>query len=243
MGIINKLFHRMSTINEAATADCPLLTYTMAGAKDKDALEALTDAIQDWSDGYNMKLTQTWSATYYASVGADELQLQIAFGRGATTTAAANGYYSYNLVWAWDVNDGASVTNSKLEGYYVAVANVGANLDAASLATAVNIYWDSTTEAIVPKYGWTATPTFANTAGELAEGTVVAGTFYMPEEDKKAETETTATGDRLNKKDKVSFLAGPGAPDATCQADVEIELGAATLAAAGSIALAAALSF
>merc|ERR1712139_417602 len=140
-------------------------------------------------------------------------------------------------------NPTAAVDNSKLESYYIPVASVGANLGVTTASSKVGIYWDVVPAEVPAKYGWTATPTFTNEVGDIEENSVIAGTFYMPENDKKAETETTTTGDRLNKKDKVSFLAGPGAPDATCQADVEIELGAATLAAAGSIALAAALSF
>merc|ERR1711959_360856 len=230
------------TINEATTADCPLMTFTMTGTKDKAALEALSTEIQAWSDGYNFNMSQTWSATFFTTAAADEA-LELAFGRGATLTAAENGAYSYGLVWANDAaNNNVDVTSTRMAGYYLPAASVTANLDQATNASKVNIYWDSATSAIVPKYGWAASPPFTGTE-DAKQDSVITGGFYMPKEDKKAENETTATGDRFNKKAKVSFFCGAGTPTATAGTDIEVTLGAATLAAAGSIALAAALSF
>lgn len=82
----------------------------------------------------------------------------------------------------------------------------------------------------------------------MVDTTVMKVKAYMPTEatTPSATTETTATGDRLNKGDVLSvwsaFAAGATAPDASCTATVTVVLGAATLAA-GSLAAAAALAF
>merc|ERR1711977_202412 len=119
------------------------------------------------------------------------------------------------------------------QGYYIpsAVATTGV----------INMYSvDGSGDLVLPKYGWASTDTWTGDGDIVADGTA-QGKFYMPKE-AKTEGETTATGDRIDHKDKVSAYAGDGTPTATCAEEIKVKLGAATLAA-GSLALATALAF
>ena len=102
------------------------------------------------------------------------------------------------------------------------------------------------TDAANTKYGYTEL--LGGDDDTFVATNVLTMAAYMPTEaDTPADDEeTTTTGDRLNKGESVSvwtaFAAGAVAPSASCTAEAEILLGAATLAA-GSLAAAAALAF
>merc|ERR1712110_541085 len=108
--------------------------------------------------------------------------------------------------------------------------------DYVDTTTPLCIFYDDLTVEL--KYGWDEYPTTmtSTSTDDFTTGGELAGTFYLPEES-DADGETTATGDRIDKGDKVSMFAGSaGAPDTACAEDVTMTLGAATLAA-GSFAL------
>ena len=68
--------------------------------------------------------------------------------------------------------------------------------------------------------------------------------FYMPSEpDTATDGETDATGDRLDSGDVLGVFCGTAAPDAEGTTTLTVTLGAASLALAGSAALATALTF
>ena len=121
-----------------------------------------------------------------------------------------------------------------------AVATTNASLDYGSYNVENISAVDGSGDLVLPKYGWSSTDTYTGDGDIVADGTS-NGKFYMPKE-ADTEGETTATGDRIDHKDKVSAYAGAGAPTATCAEEIKIKLGAATLAA-GSLALATALAF
>merc|ERR1712080_533752 len=95
------------------------------------------------------------------------------------------------------------------------------------------------------KYLYSCDPAYDNSAAVLVADYEFAVTFYMPiEPEEIPDGETTATGDRLNKGDKVAVYSGMSdAPTNDCSdGTVKLTLGAATLAA-GSLAIAAALLY
>ena len=111
------------------------------------------------------------------------------------------------------------------------------------MANYVPIYYDDDGSSVVNTYGWTATD-MGNGEDVLELDSVTTSTWFMPAEpDTKADGETSATGDRLDVGEKLSAWCGMGTPDAACGTDVKLTMGAATLAAATAISLAAALSF
>ena len=79
----------------------------------------------------------------------------------------------------------------------------------------------------------------------LTDGGNGTNFWYMPKEaDSESETAVGA-GDRWDKGEKLMCAAGSGTPTAICgeAKGAKIKLGAASLAMAGSVALAAALAF
>merc|ERR1712199_102643 len=205
------------TFIETATADCPTATYQMAGVADDAALALLATEVQSYSDGYNMTVTITFAATYFASMATDT-ELQVAFGNEATLTAAPSGAYSLELVWTYDSTASNCDVTGQLKLFYCTTAMVTTATDLDN-ATCTNIYYDSTASAAVPKYAWTSNKTYTG-SDDIATGNSVNGNWYMPKEpSSKTDGET-----------------------ATCEQEVKIELGAASLVA-GSVALAAALAF
>lgn len=80
--------------------------------------------------------------------------------------------------------------------------------------------------------------------GDVVDGTVLTVMWYLPEES-DADGETSAEGDRWNNGDAIGGFGNGGSdtPDEECFMDVVLEMGAATLAAGGAVALAAALAW
>jgi len=123
-------------------------------------------------------------------------------------------------------------------------------------ADSADLAVDETTDVLIQtglgaktaKYGFTQGTTWTGSAAESAAGTIQTVTTYYPTRNKKGEGEDEITGDRLDKGDKVAGYGGMGAdaaaskPTALCFEDTKLELGAATLAVAGTAALAVALS-
>jgi len=230
---------------EEGSADCPALAFEFAGT-DKDETEALVAVVSAWSDGYNVEATLTFEGLYFTAMATDTA-VEYAFGNELTTaTAAPNGAYVLALGWAMgattaDIAD----TDSQLMTFYMPTAAVTSEGDlGADSSDVVGIYYDNGTTEL--KYGWTQTPTTIDDSSteDIATGATLAGKWYMPKE-ADAEGETTATGDRLDKKDEITAWAGAdgAAADTKCgDGAMKVKLGAATLAA-GSIALAAALAF
>merc|ERR1719163_176139 len=227
-------------IIETATADCPNMNLSLAGVVDDVELEDLGADIADWSDGYNATADLTFSATYYASMETDT-SLELAFGTEALLASAPNGAYSIVLDFAWNGTDSDVDVTGDTQGYYIpsAVATTGTSL-AYDTTGVINMYSvDGSGALVLPKYGWSSTDTWTGDGDIVADGTA-NGKFYMPKEE-KTDGETTATGDRLDHKDKVSAYAGDGTPTAMCGEEIKIKLGAATLAAT-SLVLATAMT-
>lgn len=218
------------------------MSLTLLGTEDSDEYDALAQVIQDWSDGASLKWDATFDGLYWAEMGTDT-RLEVAFGSEATLTSAPNGAYSMGFTWTYGTTTADYVdSTTPLMSFYLTTAAVTADTDLGNdNSAAVGIYYDNLTAEL--KYDWNEFPnTMTSTStDDFTTGGYIYGTFYMPAES-DADGETTATGDRINKGDKVSMFAGSaGAPDTECNADVTMTLGAATLAA-GSFALAAALS-
>merc|ERR1719380_459974 len=208
----------MATYDVTGTADCLSMNFTLPGVADATALAALAADIQTWSDGYNMTLLWTFDATYFASMATDT-DLEVAFGNAATLSTAP-----------------------ALKSHYLPTAVVTTASDLGSdSASAVEVWYDTTNNAAIAKYGWTQTPdtvTDTSTDDFGAADTTLQGMFYMPKEPATAATgETDATGDRLDTGDALGVFCGAGTPDATGAASLTLTLGAASLAVAGSASI------
>merc|ERR1712147_229544 len=240
MGIIKTFQTQMTDFDIDATADCPSITFALAGKTETEGA-ALAADITAWSDGYNMTVTQTMSADYFASMATDA-ELQLAFGDGAELAAAENGAYNLTLVWSYDSSNSNCDATNAMAGFYLPVASVTADLDNGSTGVVDMYYYDtsSSNASTDAKYGWTATPSFTG-SDDIAADTAVTAFFYMPTE-ADVDAETTATGDRIDSGDKLGVFAGAGTPTAECDDGLKVKLGAVTLAA-GATALAAALAF
>jgi len=221
------------------------MNFTLAGAADATALAALSSEIQTWSDGYNVTLLWTLDSTYFASMASDTT-LEVAFGNAATLATAPNGAYNYFMTWTWSSPNVSTTT--ALKSHYLPTAVVTTAGDLGSDSTsAVEVWYDTNASAAIPKYGWTQAPTTvtdSSTNDFVDSDNTLSGMFYMPKEPTTAATgETDATGDRLDTGDVLGVFCGAGTPDATGAASLTLTLGAASLAVAGSAALATALTF
>lgn len=226
----------MTTYDVTGTADCPSMTFTLAGTADSTAYDALAADIRTWSDGYNITLLWTFTTLYYAEM-ANDTTLEVAFGNAATLTTAANGAYNHNCGWAWDS------TNSEVD---MSTALTATYIPTAVATTAGDLGKDSTSVVAMTdaKYDFTASPVVTGTADYTAVDGTYSGMFYMPSEPATAATgETDATGDRLDTGDVLGVFCGTAEPTATGSTTLTLTLGAASLAAAGSAALATALAF
>merc|ERR1712100_802918 len=235
---------QMATFDVTGTADCPSMNFVVAGVADATALAALAAEIQAWSDGYNMTMTETFDSTYFASMASDAT-LEVAFGNAATLATSPNGAYNYAFGWSWENTsaDTADVTSvNGLQSRYLTTAAVTADGDLGSdNSAAVGIYYDDGTAEL--KYGWTQTPSGVDDSStdDFIVDNTFAGMFYMPSEpDTAVDGETDATGDRLDSGDVLGVFCGTAAPDAEGPTTLTVTLGAASLALAGSAALATA---
>lgn len=226
----------MTTYDVTGTADCPSMTFTLAGTADSTTYDALAADIRTWSDGYNITLLWTFTALYWAEMATDTT-LEVAYGNAATLSTAANGAYNHSMVWAWDS------TNSEVD---VSTALNGTYLPTSVVTTAGDLGMDSTSAVAMTdaKYDFTASPVITGAGDFIAVDNTYSGVFYMPSEPATAATgETTTTGDRLDTGDVLGVFCGTAEPTATGSASLTLTLGAASLAAAGSAALATALAF
>lgn len=234
-------------LTEAGTADCPMLNIHLTGQKDKDALETWETAnatIAAWSeDGYMQTFKMTFDALYFAAANAAAGEGTVAWGIecAAAGTTDSFGCYAVNMQWAADA--GVSYTPEQyVTQVYIGGTVTTTNLDS-TLAAATGI---SAANTHVAKYGFAQGTAWDGSTAITAAGGIQSVAFYMPSADKKAEGEDNIGGDRLDKGDKLNGVAAVGAsasvPSAACFTEEKLELGAATLAVAGTAALAVALS-
>jgi hypothetical protein len=77
---------------ETATAECPVSSITVSGVADTATLEALTTAVQDYSDGYRATIDITNSGLFASDSTTGVTQssvLLFAFGRGEVSATRA----------------------------------------------------------------------------------------------------------------------------------------------------------
>jgi len=232
---------------EAGTADCPKCSIHLTGQKDKDALDTWTTAnatIAAWSeDGYMQTMTMTFDALYFAAANAAAGEGTVAWGVDCSSAGPVNsfGCYAVNMQWA------AVANTSYTPEQYVTMVYLGGTITATNLAhTNASATSISTGGVPVAKYGFVQGTAWTGSTAIAAAGGTQSVALYMPTRDKKAEGEDQATGDRLDKGDEIIGLGTVGAsasiPVGSCFAATKLELGAATLAVAGTAALAVALS-
>jgi len=234
-------------LTEAGTADCPMLNIHLTGQKDKDALETWETAnatIAAWSeDGYMQTFKMTFDALYFAAANAAAGEGTVAWGVSCATTGVVDGYGCYAVNMQWAASAGVSYTPEQ----YVTMVYIGGSLTTTNLdSTQASVTSITAANTHVAKYGFVQGTTWDGSTAITAAGGVQSVAVYMPTADKKADGEDTTTGDRLDKGDKLNGLGAVGAsasvPSAACFTEEKLELGAATLAVAGTAALAVALS-
>lgn len=249
---------------DASTAECPGLTFTLAGAKDdSDEWAGLDDAVTAWSDGYNMNVMFTLGTDYHAAMlstagaGSNSAYAAVSFGADVTAETAPNGAYATCMYFHTFGTDGSTVTelgtpsDSGMYASYLPTEVVEEYGEAYGLCYYYGSYY--TMYDGDDKYLWSTDPTLIededdDTNGILAVDFEFTATFYMPTEleDDDYEGETDPSGDRLNVGDNLVVIGGLDAVgmDADCSdGGVSLKKGAASLAAAASLALAAALTF
>jgi hypothetical protein len=208
----------------------------MSGTASTSDYDALSANIREWSDGYAAEIAVT-IGTANANAGS-AAKLVLAVGQGVqTATTQPTGAY----VASWS----KAADNTQAADVIFAYAATGrASKDVSDLT--ISGMTDITDTTDNTDFGFTKV--LGTTGDTMVDTTVLKVKAYMPKEatTPAADTETTATGDRLDKGDVLSvwsaFAADAVAPDASCTATVTVLLGAATLAA-GSLATAAALAF
>ena len=238
---------------EGVSADC-METQLTLGGKTEDEVTALAAAISTFSDGYNATLQMTLGGAFYTAVtaAANDDYVSLALARSEkdnllTATAAPQGVYRFDST-ATISGDPATAAMNEMEVSFCGNAAVTTQTDLAPSIDCQGISSDLGDQAY-EGFGMTSTPAWDGSV-TLTDGGTQAVFWYMPKEPSTVpETgETVATvADRLNHGDKVMTMAGvttDQAVSAACAdaAETKIKLGAATLAAAGSVALAAALA-